>query len=157
MKALENTDLLKATRECYVYYNVENMKINTDENGELQYAFCNYVSCQELKANTTIDVVDGQLANGLYVIELKGKTGTYNIKIDDNTGFNVVEPETDFYNTQTRIVDNNYLYVFGHKIHIDNMKYFPISTENKVFDYYLLDYRNKIVEPYYDIPTSPLQ
>lgn len=155
--AEENADLLKATRECYVYYNVENMKIDTDENGELQYAFCNRVSCQELKADTTIDVVDGQLSNGLYVIELEGKTGSYSIKIDASTGFNIVEPETDFYNTQTRIVDNNYLYVFGHKIHIDNIKYFPISTEHKVFDYYLCDYRNETVEPYYNISTTPLQ
>lgn len=153
--AKENTDLLKATRECYVYYNVENMKINTDENGELQYAFCNYVSCQELKANTTIDVVDGQLANGLYVIELKGKTGTYNIKIDDNTGFNVVEPQTDFYdNIITEYHNHKYIYFLKDwrqmqigKIDVKNIKHLPLKQDDHRYS----------TKPYYDLSQDYIQ
>ncbi|MBR1470435.1 MAG: hypothetical protein IJ600_02185 [Lachnospiraceae bacterium] len=93
----ENKDLLQATRECFVYYNVNDMKIDTDENGELYYAFCDHISCESLKANTRVYVNNGQLTNGLYVIELKGKTGWYNIKLDKQLGFNIVDPETDFY------------------------------------------------------------
>lgn len=97
--ASENADLLKATRECYVYYNVANMKIDSDEYGELCYAFCNYISCESLKCNSRIYVENGQLPNGLYVLELENCTGYFDIIQDENTRFNVVSPMTDFYDT----------------------------------------------------------
>ena len=100
--ASENADLLKATRECYVYYNVANMKIDSDEYGELCYAFCNYISCEALKCNSRIYVENGQLSNGLYVLELENCTGYFDIVQDENTGFNVVSPMTDFYATVKR-------------------------------------------------------
>ena len=68
--AQENKSLLEKTRECYVFYNVEKYKIDLDENGELQYAFCDHISCEELKPNTVVEVVNGQLPNGLYILEL---------------------------------------------------------------------------------------
>ena len=102
----ENEELLKNTRECYVYYNVEKMKIDEDENGELQIAFCNYISCQNLKANIYITVTNGQLPNGLYVLELEGQSGVFYIGVDAKTGFNVIEPETDFYAEKTVVKDN---------------------------------------------------
>lgn len=104
--APENEDLLKQTRECFIYYNVINMSIDSDENGELQYALRDTISCQELKPGMQIEVVDGQLPNGLHVIELKGETGKYYIDIDENTGFNIIEPQTDFYSIRT--VRKNY-------------------------------------------------
>ena len=73
-----NKELLKNTRECYVYYNVDEMRVSTDETGELQYAFCNHISCQELKSGMSINVENGQLSNGLYVFELANKTGRFN-------------------------------------------------------------------------------
>ena len=157
--APENHELLNSTRECYVFYNVERMRVDTDENGELQYAFCNHVSCESLKAGSTVYVEDGQLSNGLYVIELEGKTGHFEIKIDEDTGFNVVEPVTDFYDT---VVDNHNEYIyFGlsamkvapvcyGKISLDNMKVLPLSTDVREFDYHAGGYIRKTVEPYYD-------
>ncbi len=153
--APENDELLKATRECYVYYNVEKMKVATDENGELQYAFCNYISCQELKAHTTIDVVNGQLSNGLYVIELDGKTGSYNINVDENTGFNAIEPSTEFYNTVTQEVDNNYVYIGGYpqvkKLQTQKIKLFPIKHSDRIYNKATNSFENVECEPYYSI------
>lgn len=153
--APENDELLKATRECYVYYNVEKMKVATDENGELQYAFCNYVSCQELKADTTIDVINGQLSNGLYVIELEGKTGSYSIKVDEQTGFNAIEPATEFYDTVIQEVDNNYIYIGGYpimkKLHTEKIKFFPIKTTERRYDRETDSFSIVDCEPYYSI------
>lgn len=125
--APENEELLIKTRECYVFYNVESMKIDTDESGELFITFCNHISCESLKANTTISVIDGQLPNGLYVLELEGKTGTYKISIDKNTGFNVIEPLTEFYNTEIE-TNTKYIYDYGRKISIENLKRLPQYT-----------------------------
>lgn len=107
--APENELLLKATRECYVFYNVKDMKVDSDENGELCYAFCPYISCQALKTGVSIDVVNGQMANGLIVVELEGKTGTFEIIKDPETGFNVVNPETDFYKEEIK-TPNEYFF-----------------------------------------------
>ena len=98
----ENEQLLKDTRECYVFYNVEKMKISTDETGELCYAFCPYISCERLKLGATIEVKDGQMPNGLYVYELMGQTGKFLVEKDESTGFNVVNPSSDFYKTEIK-------------------------------------------------------
>lgn len=102
--APENEQLLKDTRECYVFYNVKQMRIDEDENGELQSAFCKYISCEALKTDINVDVVNGQLSNGLCVIELEGQTGSFNIGIDKDTGFNIIEPLSNFYNTDIETV-----------------------------------------------------
>ena len=52
----------------------------------LQYAFCNHISCQEIKEGSTIQVTNGQLPNGLFIIELEGQTGTYTVEKDEETG-----------------------------------------------------------------------
>lgn len=131
--AEDNKELLVKTRECFVFYNVEKMKIASDENGELQYAFCDHISCEELKPNTTIEVENGQLPNGLYILELEGQSGKYEIGIDRNTGFNVVSPLTSFYDEQ--IIENSYVYLgnpaFRHvnyKIKKENISKFPIKS-----------------------------
>lgn len=146
--APENEELLKATRECYVYYNVEKMKITEDNTGELQYAFCNHISCEALKANSTIDVVNGQLSNGLYIIELKGETGKYDIVVDGKTGFNKVVPSTDFYNKEIRQV-NSYLYSYHNKIRIENVTRLPLRKTSVIYDPNTNHYINQDVEPYY--------
>ena len=102
-----NEALLDSTRRCYVYYNVDRMRINKDESGELCADFCDRVSCQELKADSEISVKDGQMANGLRVIELDGETGTYRVEEDPATGFNVVKPEGRFYADETKELTNN--------------------------------------------------
>lgn len=106
-----NKKLLEETRECFVYYNVEDMEIQTDIDGELQYAFCNYVSCESLKPNTIIEVINGQLPNGLYILELLNHTGKFEVIRDKNTGFNIVNPLTDFYNKKSvDVISDSYLY-----------------------------------------------
>jgi hypothetical protein len=150
--APENKDLLEQTRECYVFYNVCEMKIDTDSDGELQLAFCNHITCEELKAGTTIEVINGQLPNGLYVIELVGKTGKYKIVKDSTTGFNVIKPLSNFYDTQIKHFDNNYLYYDSYaKLHISNINQFPLLTTKKEFDFSIGEYREMQVEPYYEI------
>ena len=120
-----NEKLLRDTRECYVYYYVENMKIDEDIEGELQYAFCNQVSCEELKANTTIHVENGQLSNGLYILELRGQTGDFRIITDEATGFNVVQPKTVFY--APCITEHvNFLFQEKTKVRIENVPKFPL-------------------------------
>lgn len=93
-----NAELLEQTRQCYVFYNVSNTNVTTDENGELAIAFCPYISIQKLKAGHTIYVRNGQMNNGLYVCELDGKTGRYFIDVDNDTGFNIVDND-DCYRT----------------------------------------------------------
>ncbi len=155
--APENEKLLNQTRECYVFYN-QSMKIDQDETGELQYAFCNYISCEELKAGTTIEVKNGQLRNGLYVLELDGETGVFDIVKDKDTKFNVVSPETNFYKKEV-IETNNYLY-FGpsstaklrksdrtfKKININNVERLPLNNSVDQNDSYLLDFNNDLFE-----------
>lgn len=171
--AEENRDLLETTRECYVYYNVEKMKIDTDENGELQMAFCNIISCQELKPNITISVKNGQLSNGLFVIELEGLTGKFTIEVDKDTGFNVVTPITKFYDTEDKSTDD-YVYVYSgfdydrdyvtqklymrdlRKIHKTNLSKLKTSTEGyeRYFDYSKgeYEYRDITVPTHYVVP-----
>lgn len=124
-----NKELLKNTRECYVYYNVDEMRVSTDETGELQYAFCNHISCQELKSGMSINVENGQLSNGLYVVELANKTGRFNIEVDENTGFNIVKPITDFYKEEVEKINVKYLYNYAGKINVNYVKkYFPLNN-----------------------------
>ena len=149
----ENEELLRETRECYVFYNVDSMKIDTDNNGELFLAFCDHISCETLKANTTISVINGQLTNGLYILELEGKTGTYKVSVDKSTGFNIVEPLTDFYDTEIR-TNTKYIYEGGRKIKAQNLKWLP---EYKKLHYFcsasLKDFGWKEGEPYYQLLT----
>lgn len=155
-----NKELLEKTRECFVFYNVEKMKIASDENGELQYAFCDHISCEELKPNTTIEVENGQLPNGLYILELEGQSGKYEIRIDPGTGFNVVSPLTGFYDEQ--IIENSYVYLgnpaFRHvnyKIKKENISKFPIKSTvtRSVLDPETREYKiiEEDCEPHYSI------
>jgi len=133
----ENKDLLEYTRNCYVFYNIKNMKIDTDETGELQMEVCNKISCERLKAGTVVEVTDGQLSNGLYILELENKTGRYEIIKDSDTGCNIVNPVTEFYETETEHIDNSYITTsFGH-LKTDYIKYFP---HDKI--YYYIDNRH---------------
>ena len=99
--APSNEKLLENTRQCFVYYNVENMKIDEDENGELASAFCDTISVEQLKADSVITAKNGILPNGLKIIELGEESGTFRVLKDTATGFNVIKPEGDFYQEQT--------------------------------------------------------
>lgn len=139
----ENEALLEATRQCYVYYNILNMKVDSDENGELQQAFCDHISCEQLKAGSKIKVINGQLANGLYIIELEGKTGEFVVEEDTTTGFNIVKPESDFY--ECKLIDSSayqcdfsklmYIGGFGRQqllTYVDFLSKYPNNPNNGV-------------------------
>lgn len=149
--APENEELLKQTRECYVYYNVKNMKIDSDETGELQYAFCNHISCESLKPDSYIHVVRGQLPNGLWVTELDGITGDFKIIRDNDTGFNIVEPLTKFYDTVTEECNNNWIYTdYNVKILAQDLLQFPSITSGPAFSFHKGLYVEEYSSPHYD-------
>ncbi len=159
--APENVTLLEDTRKCYVFYNVENMKVDTDEEGELYYAFCDKISCEALKAGTSISVNNGMLPNGLFIIELAGKTGKYEIIQDSETGFNVVSPITEFYDTVLE-KRNEFLYTLEKDSDL-NSHYLRIRMNDVLKlpeHYYRLSYDSKTgekvsvnCEPYFQLST----
>ena len=90
------SDFLTETRRCYVFYNVPETEISVNSNGELSYTLCDTISIESLRPGVTIYVVDGQLPNGLKLLELNGKTGTYRVDFDKNLQCNIVD-NPDFY------------------------------------------------------------
>ena len=92
-----NEKLLENTRCCYAYYNVQGMKIDSDEYGNLVSAFCDIISCQKIKVGSVITVKNGKMANGLTISELRGESGEYEVKRDEKTGFNIVCPMGKYY------------------------------------------------------------
>ena len=94
---LDNQKLLENTRQCYAFYNVQDMKIDSDECGNLINAFCDIISCQKLKVGSIIKVKSGKMLNGLTISELQGEDGEFEIKQDEKTGFNIVYPTGKYY------------------------------------------------------------
>lgn len=124
--APENKELLAQTRECYVFYNVKEMKIATDSSGDLYTTFCPYISCQSLKFGVSVNVVNGKMANGLQIVELEGETGEFSIIKDEETGFNMVNPITNFYKTDIKKPDE---YIYFEKYEPGRQGYKKISIE----------------------------
>ena len=151
--APENEELLNETRECYVFYNVTDMWVETDETGELFFPLCNHISCEALKADTTISVVNGQLPNGLYIVELEGQTGEYKIVTDEKTGFNIVEPLTDFYNIEEKIIQS-YIYTYHSKILSTNIHKLPICSSTPYDNSELINQGWSEGEYYYHIQKT---
>lgn len=120
--ASKNKKLLEETRNCYVYYNVKNMKISSDINGELEYAFCDTISVEQLRPHSTIQVKNGKLANGLNILELEGQTGEYQVLIDEETGFNIIKPEGDFYDEVTQSIDYD-----NFQVCVDRYRFYRLS------------------------------
>lgn len=128
--AKSNKKLLDATRQCFVFYNIENMNIEQDENGELCQEFCDTISCQELKADSIIHVENGQMDNGLKIFELEKESGNYKVEVDPATGFNIVKPEGNFYGTKQRIVKPEAVTLFGYtKSELFDSVKFPVKHE----------------------------
>ena len=94
----KNKELLKHTRQCYIYYNVSKSQLNVDQNGEIIMEFCPVITVQKLKPHHIIYVENGKMLNGLTVFELIGCTGEFEIKTDLETGYNIVDNDS-FYQT----------------------------------------------------------
>ena len=102
----DNKKLLAETRRCFVYYNIPETVVEQNDFGEFVYSICDTVSVEFLKPNIQISVNDGQMPNGLYVIELAGKTGIYKITYDEDLQANVVN-NPSFYKKETDIYSHN--------------------------------------------------
>lgn len=112
-----NKKLLKDTRQCYAFYNVLNMNIDSDEDGNLVNAFCNIISCQKLKVGSIIKVENGQMENGLTISELQGESGEFEVKKNEETGFNIVYPIGDYYKKITKNIKDDFFYIHYNKIY----------------------------------------
>ena len=102
--AKSNEDLLDETRKCYVFYNIPETEVAQNDLGELAYSLCDTISVEALKPNIKINVTNGQMPNGLFVLELLGKNGTFSITYDENLEANVVSNDT-FYKERKRTYD----------------------------------------------------
>lgn len=156
-----NKKLLEETRQCYVFYNVKSMKISEDENGELENEFCDIISVEKLKENTTIEVINGKMANGLTIAELKGETGQFKILFDENLKCKVVNPEGEFYKKET-IFNDNIIAVESTRYHgkfLKTQKYYkfykmsdierlPIHNTNSSWNWFFGKYMESDCSPY---------
>ena len=144
-----NKKLLEDTRQSYIYYNIEETKVEQSDNGELLLTLCGIVSVENLKCDIDINVENGRLPNGLKILELKNQTGKFHISKDPDLGFNIVN-SLSFYEDQTiqneQDVINleNYNYnvkkiYFNHEI-IDYIESFE-SKYGPRFDRYKYDYQ----------------
>lgn len=123
--------LLKETRKCFVYYNVPETELEVDENGELAYSLCDTVSVESLRPGIEINVKDGQLPNGLYLLELAGKTGVFKISKDPGTGFNVAE-NPSYYETEKKNNSNSFLVDVSH----DNLTVLRFCLKPNILDFF---------------------
>lgn len=94
------SDLLKSTRICYAFYKSDSTNATTNEDGEFIQDFCPTISCEMLKVGSKVHVTNGELDNGSSIIELRGCDGDYEIVKDEETGFNVVNGDVDFYKSE---------------------------------------------------------
>ena len=132
-----NKELLKNTRVCYAYYNVQDMHIDSDEYGNLVNAFCDTISCQRLRPNIRITVKRGVMQNGLKVIELAGKTGKFDIQVDKSTGFNIISPVGDYYKRSVQKVNSCLEYCY-----FPILRDIGIQSTSSTYNKHSLDTRN---------------
>lgn len=170
----KNKELLQNTRKCYVIYNVKNMNLEQDDEGELCQSLCNKISCQRLKPEI-VSVENGQLDNGLYVEELNNKTGNYQIMTDEyylktyGLEFNVVENQ-DFYTDIIKESPFNHIFYkcrdgIVYVLNADDLDKYAIKEDSDynwstckrtlngkfIYKLYLLDdsrYRNTFIKKY---------
>lgn len=98
------SDLYNSTRNCYIFFNVDCKSADEQQRVEdaLRNAFRDTLSVEEFTVGTKLEVVNGQLLNGIYVYQLLGQTGTFIVVHDDHLDCNVVNPLSNFYNTEER-------------------------------------------------------
>lgn len=131
--APENLELLKETRKCYVFYDDYEAKVDTDKNGELQVAFCNYITCEDIKPGSVVTVENGTLPNGLILYELIGNSGKFNVVKNEKLGFNYIKPLTDFYKEEIKYNDYSFYYLYDYKIKRQNYVTMKNLTRNKSY------------------------
>ena len=141
--AKENEKLLEQTRSCYVYYNIPETKIEQNENGELSFSLCDVVSIEKLKPDTNIYVKNGQMRNGLKILELDGKTGVFHISVDPELNFNVVNCDS-FYKIKRISTESNILDMSKYETFIQR-----IGFKDNILEYFRT--RKLVTSRKYDI------
>ena len=133
----KNQKLLKETRQCFIFYNSKNYSIEQDEDGELQTELCDKVSVEYLKPNIEIEVINGQMSNGLYIVELENLTGAFHVVKDRKTGFNVIREDIPFYHKESVRIEfeqPEYFCFKDFKIEKEKIKLFPtFNKDNKQY------------------------
>lgn len=84
----ENSDIFESTKTCYVFYSAKDYSVATDKDGNLYKTFCPIISVEELFSGITIKLRKGRMANGYYVVESDGKSGTFKVEKNIELGFN---------------------------------------------------------------------
>ena len=150
--APENSQLLKDTRECYVFYNTYDIETQHDDMEldedlqNLQMQICPFISCQRIKPGTTLNIVNGQMENGLYIMELcttyngviTGHTGQFTVELDKDLGFNVIYPSVRKYNTNITDMEEYVYFTIDKdckKCKIINLANFPLNDYDAKFDW----------------------
>lgn len=113
----KNRDLLKATRDCYIYFNVTNQdqqEIVDDLTDRLRTAFRNIRSVIEFKVGTKLSVIDGKTENGILIYQLEGCTGDFVVE-QDADGYKVANPLSTYYHYRVEY-RGNYIPASGYKI-----------------------------------------
>lgn len=160
--APDNAPLLKNTRICYAFYNVKDMRIDYDENGELAIAFCPYISVEALKPNSKIYVENGAMPNGLQVIELTNRTGYFTVLQDSRTGFHYVSNPTCYKNMMSDNIDpilqdalrfNKYLQTRNNE-YFDNIQNVVEAIQNNQL--YSAQYRHEHEQIHCTIYNNPI-
>lgn len=162
----KNEQLLKDTRECYVFYNTydidtqhDDMELDEDLQN-LQMQICPFVSCQRIKPGTILNIVNGQMENGLYIMELcstyngviTGLTGKFKVVLDPVLGFNVINSNIFKYKTVKDTMDEYVYFILNKKYKkckIADLCQFPLNDYKLVFDYGTGKRRFEKTEPYY--------
>ena len=150
--APENSQLLKDTRECYVFYNTYDIETQHDDMEldedlqNLQMQICPFISCQRIKPGTILNIVNGQMENGLYIMELctayngviTGHTGQFTVELDKDLGFNVIYPSVKKYNTNITDMEEYVYFTIDKdckKCKIINLANFPLNDYDAKFDW----------------------
>ena len=134
----KNRELLEATRDCYIYFNVANQEQQEtveDLTARLHTAFRNVRSVLEFKVGTKLSVIDGKTENGISIYQLQGCTGDFVVE-QDAEGYKVANPLSAYYHYRTEH-RGGYIPSSGYKI-----------TESTMF--------GKQVVGYYDNTTGQI-
>ena len=120
----KNKTLLHDTMQCYVFNNVIGAEVPTDKDGNLVLSFCDTISVQQLKPNIEFELENGQLPNGIKLVEAGAKlSGKFVAALDRETGFNILKYDQkhnetiEFYKKETQSYNESSLVlsVYGYK------------------------------------------
>lgn len=130
----KNKTLLHDTMQCYVFNNVTGAEVPTDKDGNLVLSFCDTISVQQLKPNIEFELENGQMPNGIKLVEAGAKlSGKFVASLDRETGFNILKYDQkrnkpiEFYKKETQSYNESSLY-----LSVDAYK----TNNGKLYDYY---------------------